>query len=188
MKLRTKSVLVVVAAAALSSAASANLVMNGGFETGNLLPEWGVLPSANPNYGISHVEAYEGLFSMRFSNANGLLDGLRQGMILDVGQTYEVSMWVKNYGVGDDSLVVELGGTTAASYQPVPTALESWEYLSFNFTVVDTDNSFIIRGSDPNGFFVDNISVTAVPEPATMSALLIGGLGLISRRKSKPSA
>jgi hypothetical protein len=57
---------------------------------------------------------------------------------------------------------------------------DDWEQVTWNFIAADVPNtSFYLYG--PN-IFVDDVSIAAVPEPATMLILGLGGLFLRRRR------
>ncbi len=44
--------------------------------------------------------------------------------------------------------------------------------------------AYDIKGAaNTHGYFLDNITVTAVPEPACLSLLALGGLALLRRRR-----
>jgi len=63
----------------------------------------------------------------------------------------------------------------------------SWTYYE-RIIVADSSSTEIKFASDSSGNFgglVDDVSVTVVPEPASMAALAIGGLGILARRRRK---
>ena len=75
---------------------------------------------------------------------------------------------------------------------PITNASSTWTRFAFNFIADGTSNT--INFSERNGplyIGLDDVSVTAVPEPATWAMMILGfaGIGFIAyRRKSKPAA
>lgn len=90
-----------------------------------------------------------------------------------------------------DSLVVSFG-TTSQAYSFLSTA--AWNTYSLSFTANTSTNyslNFNNAGGDNIGVVLDNVTVTAVPEPETY-AMMLAGLGLMGsiarRRKAKQTA
>ena len=116
-------------------------------------------------------------------------------------QQYQLSFWVGNYSANNGparlnvnitdgtSNTIFLSETAAA---PITNESSTWVRFAFNFIADGTSNT--INFSEVNGpsyIGLDDVSVTAVPEPATWAMMILGfaGIGFIAyRRKSKPAA
>ncbi|HRJ26963.1 MAG TPA: PEP-CTERM sorting domain-containing protein [Fimbriimonadaceae bacterium] len=186
LKISIKKVALV--ALCLSGAASshANLLLNGGFETGDF-SNWTV---SGPTLPTVVSDPHTGSFSANFAGSSPSLNSISQSFFANSGWTYDVSLWVKNNGIGDDRLMIQIGGDTPYDSFPIDTPLESWSLVSFLWTSDSTGpDGFFIRGFDPNTFQVDDVRIVAqpVPEPATMAALGLGALALVRRRRAKAS-
>lgn len=177
----------VVALAALGAPASANLISNPGFEDTSA---WSLYFTLGDDFGFSTDTAHSGTGSFRFGEA---VDAAHvfQPVALVSGQEYELSFWVHNLGVGDDYLgVFILGVQIGPDNVPllegiVGTGLESWEQVTLNFTVPAGDFSYLsFRGADNiAGFYIDDISLTAVPTPGAGSLGGLAAIALAGRRR-----
>jgi hypothetical protein len=110
------------------------------------------------------------------------------GLARDAWHSLDVTMVFAD-GADNDSVTIDLNGSPTAG-------LQTWENAGFYSSAVAVD-SLIYRVSNPfdsqantggvaalddGGVFFDNVSVAAVPEPASLSLLAIGGLALLRRR------
>lgn len=183
MKLKSLTLLLVASA----SFAQANLIQNSSFEDPFGLP-WVVASFEGPNHWSIINDGHTGGKSF-FTNApKNFEDTLIQDhLALEIGTTYEVSFWIKNFGAGDDYLnatIIDENGNANLQLTPISTELESWERLSFFYTAEGIDGHLWINLGDSNGVQIDDVSVEAVPEPATL-AVLVGIAAIIRRQKSR---
>ena len=188
----------------MSASSRANLVVNGGFETGGFNPsaDWtAVQPfdqylfvsSAGGGYGSPHSGS-------KFAVLAGYtvpFDTIKQTITTEVGVQYEFSFWLRTNGdnsthadefrayFGDDLLLDDktraVTDWTEYSYQV--TASESLTTLTFSGVIGDT-----FWGLDDVS--LDVVPTSAVPEPSSLALLSLGGITFLvaqtRRRRSKP--
>lgn len=199
----------VAAAMSFCSAANAATFMNGSFETSSTAPGtfttlaggstaingWTVGGSSIDYIG-SYWTAQNGSRSIDLAGSG--IGSISQIFDTIAGQAYNVSFFVSRNpegGVTPRTGFVDVGGAqTLVTYSNAASTLSNmlWEQRTFGFTA--TGASTTLRFSaDPatsNGFFglaLDNVAVSAVPEPATWAMMLFGfmlvGGAMRSRKK-----
>ena len=187
----SKSMLRGMAAAALlvcCVSAQADLITNGGFETGNFS---GWSASIDPSWdGVDIQSPQAGTYSAFFGSAG--TSTISQTLSTDVGKTYYVSFWLKNEedvnGVANpNSFQFAWGGTTVLSVSDE----SAFDYKQYGFfldaTSASTDLSFSFS---PQVAFWDFDSVDVVPEP---DGLALAGLGgalalMVTQRRRRQAA
>jgi len=114
-------------------------------------------------------------------------------------QQYQLSFWVGNFSANNGPAGLNVNITDGTSntilvseaLAPATSGSHTWTRFAFNFIADGTSNT--INFSEINGpsyIGLDDVSVTAVPEPATWAMMLLGfaGVGFMAyRRKSKPA-
>ncbi|MEH2003914.1 PEP-CTERM sorting domain-containing protein [Nostoc sp.] len=192
---------------ATKPAAAVSIVTNGGFEQPaiasgsftiqNPIPGWSLTSDSAPDAGIevqNNVAGspYEG---NQFVELDGnAVSGIFQNLATTVGQTYKLEFaFSPRPGVEDNRLNVLWGGNTVANL--VANGAENYDtaWTKYVYQVVATSKITTLRFdnlnefSDTLGTYIDNVSVTAVPEPSTMGgiALCVGFGAFLKTRYSK---
>lgn len=191
MRFSQAKILVLGCAALLASAmpASANIVLNGGFETGNL-SGW----TQSGNTGFTGVECPgaglvpEGL-CQAFAGPVGSDGSLSQDLFTQAGQVYSISFDFTADGLIPSNFSASFGGTGLTSVVNPPAGSNQ---LTFLETATGPVSTLVFNFRNDNGFlFLDDVQVnavnTGVPEPLTLSLFGAGlaGTAVLRRRKAK---
>jgi len=164
--------------------AQANLVINGGFESGSLAPWQAGMDTPTVVAGNAHSGTYALVLGQSTSDAS-----VHQNLTLST-VPYVVDFWAENTGghIGSFQFTGHLGvfldGVQVAYFTPsVGTT-----YNEYTFTVTPTTSGSLSfswsRGGGPNPLYLDDVSVTPVPEPTTIitGALLLPPFGASTLR------
>ena len=181
-KANMKKALLLVAALLTASAVHANLVVNPGFETGDFTgwTQFGNTSFTGVSGTFGEVAPHSGS-NQAYFGAVGSVGGIEQTISVTPGQTYQISAWVYNFGGTPSEVQVIWGGDIIADVINPPAC----PYTLFTGTVVATSSTVAFGfQQDPSYFLLDDISVTAVPEPTTTiaGALLLLPFGVNALR------
>jgi hypothetical protein len=161
--------------------ARAGIVTNGGFETGDFT---GWTLSGNTDFvGVTTGIAHTGDFAA-FFGPDQSLGFLSQTLATTVGTTYELNFFLASDGQTPSDFLVTFGGTT---FEQVD--LPAFPYVSESFTVAATASLTLLQFGfrDDNGFLnLDDVSVSAVPEPGSLPLLCLGALGVLAFTRLRP--
>jgi hypothetical protein len=174
--------------AVFGSAAQAGpeLVTNGGFETRDFSgwtetgdTTFNGVQCAGPGPSVYQGEC--SAFFGPFESAGGIEQVVNVG---DAGTPWDLTFAFHSDGGSPSSFTVLFGGQTLLSLIDPPADGDTLYHFSGISTAADMTLAFNFL--DPAGFlYLDAVSVTAVPEPATTSLLGAGLAGLFLWRRRK---
>jgi hypothetical protein len=190
-----KSIILAAAfAVGLSSSASADLVTNGGFETGDFTG-WTVNTTDFSFVGVDNNAPHSGTYGAYVGSLDNTT--ISQSIATVAGQTYTVSFWLMAesdlFGAATpNSFSASFGGVTLLSLQDA----QAFDYKFYTFDVTASQNGSLLSfvGNDAPAFLdLDDVSVSvtaAVPEPTTWAMLLLGfaGVGFMTYRRKDSMA
>ena len=156
------------------------------------IPSWSVGgPSGGSVDWVSYLlwTPQDGEDSIDLSGTFGNMNWISQAFDTVAGQSYQVTFWMAGNFIGTTvpkSMLVTAGSFSqeytedyapmvfnGSFYEP------AWSQQTFQFKATGSLTTLKFAdtsGNDMEGVIVDNVSVTAVPEPSSIIAL-IGGLG-----------
>ena len=153
--------------AGAAAQAKADLVVNGGFETGDLT---GWTLTNDPLFTeVRNFAAHDGSWGLA-SGAAGTPASLTQDLATTAGQSYTFSFWLRVFDGTPNSFEADWDGSPLLQFADSP----AFEWTHYSFTVMATSSSTTIQillRSVPSEWDLDTVSVNrarvAVPEPST---------------------
>ena len=163
--------------------AGGNLIVNGGFETGDFTG-WAVTHNGSTMveadgfvYGGMTYHSHTGNYFAALGS-NNILDTLSQTLTTDAGQSYTISLWLASDGRTANEFKVIWDGTTLSDQTNIP----AQGYVEQTYTVQGTgSDTFTVAAGDVPGYLsLDDVSVIAasVPEPTSLTLLALGAASL----------
>jgi|APLak6261672720_1056091.scaffolds.fasta_scaffold01914_2 hypothetical protein len=167
---------------AFSPVVRANLIVNGGFETGTNIG-WTVVPADIGSYCIVTptllsfgYTAQEGLYVVAFGAIEDSLDTIYQGFSTVVGKSYTFDFWVHNTAGWSGSLLLaswDPGYVSGQGSNPFLIAAQndgSFGWMEYSFTQMASSSwtTIVFSGlSNADWIMVDNVSVNALAQVDT---------------------
>jgi hypothetical protein len=208
-----RTLLTAFAVIGLSAASMAQVIVNGDFEAGNtgfssdygyvpvvdqssLYPEGIYTVDDNPNDGhnlfTSMGDHTTGTGNMLIANGqNGTHAVWSQTVTgLTAGTYYNLSAWASSvHPTAPANLSFFVDGVQLSPNLQLTSTTNLWEELKTTFLATDGDALVEIINAVPdlngNDYALDDITIDAVPEPGTMTALGLGIAALLRRRNKK---
>src|SRR5262249_47781783 len=144
--------------------ASANIVFNGGFETGDFT---GWILSGNPIPGnVDGSLPHTGQFAANLFAA-GSPAFIEPQLTTIPGTGYELTYFLDSDGQIPNRFFAQVNGSTLFDQSDIPAQSYTPHSFSFIATGASTDLKFGFR-NDPGVFHLDDIAVDAIPEPSVM--------------------
>ncbi len=174
VNMKITSVLAAVSVCLLAALpAQANLVINGGFETGSMAP-W---QASQDSPTVVAGNAHSGTYALELGQSTS--DALISQVLTLSAAPYVVDFWAENTGVHTGHLTVTLDGVLVAYFTPTV----GTTYHEYSFTVTPTASGTLSfkwnRGGGPNPLYLDDVSVTPVATPVPEPTTIIAGALLL---------
>jgi hypothetical protein len=158
--------------------AGANLVINGSFETADF-SGWTQVNDLSFTFVTDELAGggpTEGLYHAAFGPTDPGGGGIIQQIATTAGGVYTLSFDLANLGGTPNAFGLFWDGSFVSIDFDVP----AFDYITFTTSLIasgtDTSLGFIFY-HDPSFWLLDNVTLSAVPEPASW-AMLIAGFGL----------
>jgi hypothetical protein len=194
--MRLKTFALTAIALAFSTASHAALITNGGFETGNFngwtltgkvdLTRYESVCANGATFGSTTCTAQSGNWAAALGPDGPAVD-LFQNVSTTAGTDYSLTFYLRNENLGktpNNSFDVRFGGTSLYTFTNTANfGLTQFTIGNLLATTGTTRLDFVVENV-PGGFFLDDVSLAAVPEPAC-AFLVAGSLGafaLLRRR------
>jgi hypothetical protein len=109
---------------------------------------------------------------------------LSQSITTTVGDMYEFSFWLENVtATPPDAFTASFGSDTVLNLTNVNSFFYTFEDFTVSAVAAGTTISFATSAQTVGEFFLDDVSVTAIPVPApepSSGGLLFGAIGLLA--------
>jgi hypothetical protein len=169
--------------------AGGNLIVNGGFETGDFTG-WTLGGNTAGTFvgppfdGVGHAFSGEHAAVL---GAIGTFGTLSQTFTTVPGALYQLTLWGSNGGAPPNEVTITLNGLTA--FAAIDDPVHDYVLHVFDFTATGTTYTLLFdyEHSTSGAFVIDDVAVAAVPEPSTLTllALCVGAVAARQWRKRR---
>lgn len=175
MRIETKAAAAALAAMLVGGSANAALVVNGGFETGDFTG-WTANPVSFPIYIVTNP-VNSGAYAAQIAGFAYGPDTLSQTVGTTAGQSYTLSFafWQDDYY--PNGFDVSWNGVSVFAQTDTNTG-NAYAPASVRVVGTGSDTLVFTAYNDPAFTYLDDVALTAVPEPESW-ALMITGFGAI---------
>ncbi len=187
MSLGFRSLVVLLSLFAFASSASAEMITNGGFETGDFTG-WTTGANSFPQYIVTNP-VHSGTFAAQIAGFSFNPNTLSQTITTTLsGQSYDLSFWRYQQGGGPTvSLDVLWNGNSIFSELNPPFAsFNIYQQFMFHVTGTGNDTLTFVSANNPSFTYLDDVSLTqSVPEPTCLTLFGLGSVGLVVYRRMR---
>jgi hypothetical protein len=187
---------------AMFATAQANLLNNGDFEDGIFVLDdtpdgWSAYYNSTPGSSDlvnwkSGTGAHGGNNYVQIMGWSTTWGSMFQTVSVTENESYAFSLWSKGDGTVDNAgpgayWLDSLGSSLGTAVYETFTAGATWEFHDYGTIVAPpgaTQFSVYLWAATNTTVYYDDVSLTLVPEPFTMSLLGLGGLVLLRRKKA----
>jgi hypothetical protein len=162
----------------IAQSAKANLIVNGGFETG-AFDFW--TQTGNTSFTFVNGDPNSGNFAAWFG-ATGSVGGILQVFATTAGATYHFDFWLRNTGSYSEAHVFWNGSEILTLIDP-----GDFVYTHYQFTETalgaSTQIEFLFE-NNPSWYRLDDVNVSGVPDTGSAFSLLgLASLGVAALRR-----
>jgi hypothetical protein len=169
-------------------AIAANLVANGGFESG-YYDDWSLITGGPGNDLLITNDAHSGLQAASFAATRHIDDIIYQQLPTVPGSAYEIHFWLSNINPDsngqDNHFVASWDGAPIFSLTNAP----FFGYTEYSFTEIASTSLTELRfagANNPAATNLDDVSVALVtPEPSSFVLAALGLIGLVVWKRRK---